>query len=288
MGRERAQQLWEKPAKTKVMKLESNSEVRAAGKRSFGTKDLGERNRLKLICFDFDRTLPIDLVFHSLHALAASEDTAKLVAVYNKVSDQEKLGFWGGEQRLEWLRHGLRQLKEQASAKLFVITFGDPFLVEHILHQCDLLQFFDGITEENPKLGTMQVLMNTQFPQRLRADQALLVDDTLNNLITGPIEEKMKEQLKDLYRSLKVAEEVLEEEVSSWWNDFYEPAESFPEEDWGTSADIGQGGAILPTVKPGTAHVMMVSRPGHGIAKEDMAEICRAAGLSAPGLGGHL
>ena len=78
-----------------------------------------------------------------------------------------------------------------AKAKLFIVTMGNPAVVEHCLKQVGLDSFFTGVTDDNPKQSTVAVLGNTQFDKRLRWDQCVLIDDTAKNFMDASTPSEM-------------------------------------------------------------------------------------------------
>lgn len=83
-----------------------------------------------------------------------------------------------------------RRIEELHSMGVYIvcITKGKGRLVDTCLQMADLRRFFRGIYgSENSvgcKLLTLQVLMNTEFEERLRPCEAALVDDDTKNLLS--------------------------------------------------------------------------------------------------------
>jgi len=137
---------------------------------------------VRLVCFDFDQTLASIHLFKTLARDGCVTDAEFLTAfnTHYGTNGEVAAAVFGGSKRVKMLQAGLQALKD-AGAKLFVITQGNMVIVENALKSCDLKQYFEGVTDDNPKQTTVQVLMNTRFGKRLEFHQALLVDDKESN-----------------------------------------------------------------------------------------------------------
>ena len=148
------------------------------------TVDDGHHGRFKLVCFDFDNTLAAVHLYKMLVHARACQTDAEFLQAYRHVfvSLGKEADVFGGAERLSALAAALEEMHRRG-VQLYVITMGCVALVEYVLHRAGLARFVAGVTDENPKQQVVQMLMNTRFPKRLRADQAVLVDDSPSNFI---------------------------------------------------------------------------------------------------------
>jgi hypothetical protein len=157
---------------------------------------------------DFDKTLAsIHLYFH-VQGVHHCRSLTDWLTAYNKMfsttasTTAQDNGadavmhpsyIFGGPRRLAMLDTQLRALKV-AGAQVHIITMGVPQVCKLALEQVGLSQYIDGITDDNPKQSTVRVLMNTRFcesGERLRWDQAVLVDDTEKNFRGANLPDEM-------------------------------------------------------------------------------------------------
>lgn len=142
--------------------------------------DASPEHVLKLIAFDFDKTLASVHLYQALQERSACRTDDDFVTAYESMfSPDQQCNIFGGAPRLLMLQKQLKRLS--STTKLFVVTMGNCGIVRRALQDCELLRYIHGITDDNPKQQTVKVLMNSQFERRLRWDQAVLIDDSEKN-----------------------------------------------------------------------------------------------------------
>jgi hypothetical protein len=213
--------------------------------------DDGPPGRFKIICFDFDRTLA---TIHLTEALVHSHGCkapAEYMRAFADTFGSRPADVFGGEERVRMLEAALSRLTG-AGARLFVITMGECAVVQEALRAIGLLQYFEGITEDNPKPSAVQALMNTRFERRLRGDQALLLDDTVSNFRNASDPDEM--------RKLGLPNDFVQL--------FYEPSKRFPKEEWGKTFEIG----VLTPGTQGFCYCMLVDK-ATGVTRDLLEQV---------------
>lgn len=159
-------------------------------------------SRLRMIAFDFDQTLAATHLFFRLKNQQSRARASKMsdgrevpslvkLLMSGAVPSDE---IWGSQARLIELKGHLEELSS-LGVFMAVITKGSGRVVDLALQLAGLRDHFqvvlDPQTSVGAKLMTVQVLMNTALGERLRPQEAVLVDDDLKNLIVDISSEEL-------------------------------------------------------------------------------------------------